>query len=135
MYFILSLLLIGIGSLMVVSPQTWFNLTERWKSYSSLLPRINTYGTPALAALCALQLEFCTLWLHYFCDCKQAKLNHSADTSLRSKLKNGAAEAAPFFCLQKETCYCKAISAISNAKCQETHTLPPFFMLSNIKIL
>ena len=38
MYFILSLLLIGIGSLMVVSPQTWFNLTERWKSYSSSTP-------------------------------------------------------------------------------------------------
>lgn len=38
MYFILSLLLIGIGSLMLVSPQIWFDLTESWKSDSSSTP-------------------------------------------------------------------------------------------------
>lgn len=55
MYFILSLLLIGIGALMVVSPQTWFDLTESWKSYSSSEPSDRyIWSTRFGGVMCAL---------------------------------------------------------------------------------
>lgn len=35
MYYILSVLVIGVGALLVFSPQTWFYFTESWKSQSA----------------------------------------------------------------------------------------------------
>ena len=38
MYIILSILFLAVGAMMVFSPQTWFDITQSWKSYSAAEP-------------------------------------------------------------------------------------------------
>lgn len=55
MYYILSFLLIGVGALMIFSPQTWFDFTESWKSYSASEPSDRyIFSTRFGGIMCAL---------------------------------------------------------------------------------
>ncbi len=54
MYFIVSIFLIGLGALMFFSPQTWFDLTESWKSYSTEPSKLFVFSTRFGGAMFAL---------------------------------------------------------------------------------
>ena len=54
MYYLLSFVVMGVGALMILRPETWFRLTEGWKSDASYPSDSYTFHTRFGGVMCIL---------------------------------------------------------------------------------